>query len=143
MEKAEPADETVDYFSKLMTDGTGPSERSLRLTNDFNIVLTAMLFKLMERCVNKLCKDGKYPEIREMFEKFPDQIVDLWLYRIREQIEKEKKEYSEYTSTDTGKIMGGLFGKMFDVDGHIKSHLKEAEELAENFRASLKVPVKE
>ena len=133
MKDEKKSDNSTDYFTKLMI-GTSEDKQSLELQQDFSQVLTLMLFKLIEKVVNKMDEDGKHSDLKKYVEKFPDQVTEAWLFRINEFAKKELEEFKGYSSSS----LGGMFNGMFDVEKRVKEYKEKAEKLAEVFKTSMK-----
>jgi len=129
-------DEVASYFSKIMSGESDKVHQGLVL--DFLQMFTVMFYNVFEAFMEDLYKD-KDSAYKEITREFPDYVVGLWLERIKEQTEKDLKEYDKYTgSTDTGKLMGNLFGNMLGIKEKLESYLQKADKVGEMFRETLK-----
>ena len=132
----------VEYFANLMTDGDEASSKMHQaLIMELFQILIIMQFKFIEKIITELNKnnDGQYKNLVKYAHGFPDFIVDLWVEKMNDSVKKEMDEFKKVTGeSDINKMMGGMFGNMFNMDDHHEKYKIKINEIAAIYKKSLK-----
>ena len=134
-------DEGVEYFANLMSSDNTDSEMEQGMLIELFQVLIIMHFKLTKKLIIELNKktDGEYKELVKYTQEFPDIIVDAFVKRMNDSFKAELSKYNKMKeNTAIGKMMGGLFSGMFDIDSKLEKYKKKIDEIAEMYRIALK-----